>query len=735
MTESADDLRERLRLRQMQLMLQQRAQAQAQPQSEAQRLQALPVDERIGAVLERGEAGRDPDMVARQEAIDARAAQEAGLFQPRDVRAEAAESYQPGRLAAGIHNAAQGATVGLSDELMGVVGGARALFDPSQTMREGYEESRDRARGMLDASRRDYPGTSLAAEIGGAVALPIPGAQARAVGGGVQALPSALRVVGNAAARFMGSGSLGARIGRGALAGGTFSGLYGFNTGEGGLEDRLDNARDVGAMGAVVGGAMPPVVDVARAGVNAAAQPVRNIADRVLNRGSESRASRALARTLRESGQSVDDVERALRQAADEGQDVFRLADALGTPGQRQLSGLVRSGGEGSTEATRLLTQRQLDQPDRMSRFVAEAFDATETAAQRKARLTAARGQAADAAYDAARGNAAPVDVRKAVSVIDDRIGGMQGSGVAGDSIDAALARFKARLTAADPAKARTGSTAAAVGDPGPASRVDLSDFNRVLGVKQDVSDAIEAARRAGQNNRARELSKLARALDEALEAASPSYRAANDGFRAASRVIDAVDEGAGFVPATRRAEDTLDAFRAMTPEQQAAARAGYGDRLLSRIEGAGSEGTNRAAPFSRTKAQREAAEMALDPDLFARRVGRENTMHRTQTTALGGSRTADNISDVSRATDEATGALAKLVRGNIPGAVWDGLVSGARGAFGESPQTRDLIVEALMAGNVDALRRGAGREAITQGLQEIVELLARRSTAALSSQ
>ncbi|MGY6696057.1 MAG: hypothetical protein ACXIUW_08545 [Roseinatronobacter sp.] len=60
---------------------------------------------------------------------------------------------------------------------------------------------------------------------------------------------------------------------------------------------------------------------------------------------------------------------------------MYRLADALGEPGQRQLSGLVRSGGEGSDDIARFLQQRQLDQPDRMSQFIGEAFDATETAA------------------------------------------------------------------------------------------------------------------------------------------------------------------------------------------------------------------------------------------------------------------------------------------------------------------------------------------------------------------
>ena len=72
---------------------------------------------------------------------------------------------------------------------------------------------------------------------------------------------------------------------------------------------------------------------------------------------------------------------------------------------------------------------------------------------------------------------------RGALGVIDDRIGGMQGSGVAGDAIDSKLAGYRARLAA--PAR------------PDGVMR-ELSDFDRVLGSSRPCRTA-GAAVRAGR--------------------------------------------------------------------------------------------------------------------------------------------------------------------------------------------------------------------------------------------
>ena len=512
--------------------------------------------------------------------------------------------------------------------------------------------------------------------------------------------------------------TMGSNMARGAGIGMGEGALWGALSGEGGAPARGRNAVTNALIGGLVGGAAPPVVGAAGWGARKVGDLVGGGVDALVGRANQGRANRSLMEMLKRAGRSVDDVSDDVARAAREGQPEYRLMDAAGVAGQRRASGITRTGGDGADDLANFLRQRQMDQADRVAGFVDEGFGlGGETAAQRAARLTAERGTAADAAYGAARGSAAPVDVRGALAVIDDRIGGMQGSGVAGDGIDGMLSRYRSRL-AAQPGGQKF---------PG-ASSVELSDFNRVLGVKQDVQDAIGVAVRAGRNNEARELGKLVNALDGALEDASPMYRAANDEFARASRVIGAVDEGATMAN-TGRPENTIAAFNAMTPDAQVAARAGYGDKIIEAIQKNKAETANKAREFASTKRTAETQAMATDPRLFGDRIARENAMWETQNRALGGSRTADNLQDIAD-----TGVMADMGRaardaftGRIGSAI--GTVAGRVGnvATGQNEATRALIARMLMSGDPkQALAQALRQETTSQGRRRIAEALTR---------
>jgi hypothetical protein len=351
--------------------------------------------------------------------------------------------------------------------------------------------------------------------------------------------------------------------------------------------------------------------------------------------------------------------------------------------------------------------------------FVEDAFGLRgTTAAKTTDALTAARGAAADEAYSAARGNAAPVDVRGALGAIDSRIGGMQGAGIVGDGIDAKLAGYRARL-AGDGKGLGAGVTGA-----------ELSDFDRVLNLKQAVQDDIGAAVRAGRNNEARELGKLVTELDSALEGSSDMYRTANDGFREASKVIGAVDEGAAMAARGRYA-DTVPAFNAMNPAQQGAARIGYGDDLMGKLERVTAPTSNRAAALRSTKRVNEADAMTLDPALYRDRLGRENTMWETQNRALGGSRTTDNAADTEAMTQLAGGAMAAArSAGNLQfGDMFSKLYS-ALGplASGQNEATRSLVVQALLSGDGAVLGPILKQQAKSIGWSRVLEALTRQS-------
>ncbi|MDF9301604.1 hypothetical protein P5P81_03270 [Tritonibacter mobilis] len=592
-----------------------------------------------------------------------------GQMTSREMIATNTDSSMGGTVARGI---GAGVTFGLDDE-------AQAL---GAFVRGGPELGRfrlEQARAQQDVDAEQHPVASTGGKIAGAL---------------VPAAGSAPLAVGK---------SLLGTMGRGAFIGGIEGAAHGAGGGEG-LDGRVNGSLWGGSVGGLVGGGAPAVIGALKGVLNPAIAAFTR-------KPSETKVRRALVDALQQSGRTADDVAAEVAEAGLEGQGEFRLMDALREAGQRRASGLVRAGGDGGAELAEFLEKRQLGQPERVAGFIDDAFGmGGETAQARAAALTAARGQAADAAYDAARSNAAPVDVRSALRVIDDRIGGMQGSGVTGDGIDAKLVRYRSRLAAPE-SKLPEGEIAR-----------ELSDFDRVLGVKQAVQDDIGAAVRAGRNNEARELGKLVAALDEALEGASEGYRAANDSFRNASQVIGAVDEGVQMARPRQRAADTIARFQSMTPEQQSAARVGYGDTLLARLEAANAPTSNRAKALQSPKVEAESGAMSVDPSLLSRRIDRENAMWSVQNRALGGSRTADNLADIEateRTTSGLAGALADLANLNAGTAVQKAI--GAIGPLvrGENDATRHALARALMSADPQAVLSPAVRKQFQSNVRD----------------
>lgn len=624
---------------------------------------------RLGAV----KAGQNivtPERAAKQKEFD-----RALMPYQLGIRGGALDALQTG--------VAQGATFGLMDEIQGAIGAAT-----------GNAGAMDAQRLALETSRRDHPVAAIGGEIiGGAITS---GAAAKVLGLGGGLTP-------------------GARAVEGAKVGAVEGAIYGGASAD---ENRLKGAATGGVIGGAVGGAAPLVAaGVKSAFDKAIAGPVASMR----SAPSETRAARAIAEALARSGRSVDDVADDVARAASEGQPMFTTADALGNSGQRMLAGVARSPGDARQTIAEALTARQGGQGNRLASFVAEGLDAPDTAAARVASLKTSRDAAANVAYAAAREGADPVDVRAALSVIDDRIGGMAESGVAGDGIDARLASYKARLSAPKSALPQ-GVTAR-----------ELSDFDRVLGVKQQVADDIGAAVRAGRNNEARELGKLKDALDAALEASSAAYRSANDDFASTSRVMGMVDEGSAATSGRVRSEDTLKSLAAMTPEQKAAFAAGYADPIIARIDNA-APGANKARPMLSEKTKAELGALASDPELLSRRVSRENTMFETANTALGGSRTADNLQDIADVSGVDANVLINILTGNWKAAATQIGTKAVNSMSGRNTATRDSIAKALLGNDIKGAIAPAIRAQIkSAGIDAVVEALARSASRAAS--
>lgn len=626
-------------------------------------------------------------LLARRSAAGGAAAL-ASEDRPTSVYTENEQARDRGlTMRANLHGMGNGLSFGFGDNIAAGVG---SLFGG-----ESYDERLEGIQSADDTIRDYAPGATLAGDVTGAV---VPALATGPIAGGKSLL-----------------GTMGRGMGLGTVEGAA----HGAGNADG---ENVADAAQTGAMwGAGLGAGAPVAVAGGKKLVNALRDPVGGVIDGLLGRASPARANRALGAAVRQSGQPTEEVMANLARAIDEGQPEYRVMDALGAPGQRQASGIVRSGGDAATELTDFLKTRQLDQGDRVAGFVDDAFETRGTTAnQTRDALTAARNDTASDAYRAAREGAGPVDVRGALGVIDSRLGQVanaNGTGFQGDGIDSVFSRYRNRL-AADRV-------------PGDIDAMELSDFNRVLGVKQDLSDDIGAAVRQGQNNRARELTLLRTQLDEALEAASPNYRNANDGFRDASRTIEAVDQGKAMA-GPGRAADNVQTFDRMTPDQQSAARVGYGDDLQKRLEGVTAPTSDRARALQSTKRLTEADTMVTDPALYRNRLGRETEMWETQNRALGGSRTADNQQDISAMQGLAGGAL-DMARsgGNFQFGDMVARLGGmvAPMAKGHNEATQQLIARALMSNDPQAALAPVLRQEMTsQNTNRVIEALLRNS-------
>lgn len=567
-----------------------------------------------------------------------------------------------------------------------------------------YADQLAAVRGQQDQFAEAHPVVSTGAEIAGGVASSLAGGAAL----GLKAAPSLL-----------------GRIGQGAAVGAGEGALYGYGSGEGGVGDRLAEAGQGALFGGAVGAAAPAVI----AGVGAALDPVTGTLASMRSGASPTRASQAIDTALQRSGRSVQQIDDAIRAAQAAGQP-YTLADALGYSGQRALSGAVRTPGEARQQIVEFLASRQSGQGLRINNMLDDALNAPrggvtgfagQTAAQADEALRAARSAQAGTLYDAARQGAGPVDVRGVIAALDDRLGPISAAPVSGDGIDAAFSQIRNRLAVPD-AKLPEGATA-----------VELSDFNRVLGVKQDVQDMIGKAVRAGENNRARELGEIVRQLDSALEASSGGYRAANDTFKRASQVIDQIP--AGQAAAGRgRFEDVNQAYAALSPEQQAAFRVGMSDKLMQNIDAA-ADGADKARPLSGTGMREKLEVMADDPQALADFLRRENDMFATRNAAVGGSATAQNLADSEAMSSEALGVIGNLLTGRFGAAASGAINKGVNALSGRNTATRDLIAQLLVSGDINAALAPALSASQRRAMSSaVVEALARASERGLTT-
>jgi hypothetical protein len=562
----------------------------------------------------------------------------------------------------------QGATLGFADEALAALSTplemiSRRTFNPA----EAYNFAKAREDILLEGAREDGGLLGIGAEALGGV---VTGSGiARAVQQAAPATSAVGRITQSLLRQPGPQAGAGARIAGAAKDGALFGAVTGAGEGDG-VEGRSTGALIGGGLGGVLGAGVT-------GGIAAGGAVGRNALGFIsAARDPSGHAERQVVRMAMESGRTPQEIADALARANANGTPLV-LGDVMGRSGQQGLHVVARNPGPGRDAAVDFLEARQAGQAGRVSAAISDAFDAPDTAAARAAALTQSRDSTADVAYEAARQAARPVNLTPTLDVID---GLLRRDPILGDTA-LSMGPMGARLRAVRDRMQRGGE--------------QLIDFDEVLNLKTDLFRQMQR-----NPDAARDLRSVYSALDNALETASDAYRAANDGFRTASGVIAAVDEGAAMARPRARAADTTATFAQMTPEQQAAARAGYADPIIARVEGSAST-TNVTRPLTADKYAREFPVMAAPgrAPLLAERLADENLAFRTTARALGGSSTTENLAD-NAAAGVSPEIINNLLSGNLGAAARNLTVRSVDGLSGNTAPVRQRMAELLLSMN-----------------------------------
>jgi len=594
-----------------------------------------------------------------------------------------------GKAAALMDGAQNGVSFGFGDNIAGVRAAmgqgqdaeGNMQYDFSGTAGERYRKGRDLRREQYAETAAAEPGLNMAGNIVGSI------------GPSIASLPLA---TGRTVLGTLGRG-LGIGAAEGALAGA--GNADGVDTGK--------NALAGGLLGMVLGGIAPVGVIAGRRALNMGG----GLLDAAMSKGSQRKANSQIADVYRRSGKTEAQITDELAQAAQDGQAGYTLMDATGRPGRNAASMIARRGDDGSAEIADFLENRQLGANDRVMGYVDDAYPSPERTAEKTvSKLKSDRKETFDPKYEEIKnGNNAPVNVSPIIDDINSVLradpsinGGV--TGLSETAIGKKLAKIRSQIGTED---------------------YQTIDFVQVLETKTELGRTIKAMRKRGEEIPP-EMAKVYGGLDAALEASSDLYRATNDGYRAASRVIDAVPEGQQM--ATRgRFEDNIANFKSMSPEEQAAARAGYNEALKAPREDLATPNTNSALKLTSPKQEAQAREMAIEPDVYARRLSRETDMWKTQNRALGGSLTADNMMGEENAA-AAAGGIMRAATSPISTALETVLTRLVPAAKGQTEETRMMIARMLMSKDPQALQTALREEMGTQNAMRLWDSIARNT-------
>jgi hypothetical protein len=467
-----------------------------------------------------------------------------------------------------------------------IAAGATAPFADNS-----FGERYDQMRGRQEQWMEENPGTAMAGQIAGTMAVMAPAATT-ATGAKL------LGITGkNLATRALASGTTNAVVGGAdtAVRGGT-----------------AEEVAGTAAISGVIGGAIPVVGAGIQAGARAIGDKVAPFVNAVRNPAQEAqrRVGTAVSRDM-----SANPT--GMLSAADEA-----VAAQYGTPllnvdrGGETTRAIARSVANQSPEARALIEKTASD------RFAGQAPRAVELIKR------VAGGNVDDIALqqsirDAARAANKPAYNRAynapaAQAMWDEgfeqlmQAPAMQRAASQATSRGANRAAAEGFTPVKNPFKAdpETGRLVLAQADDGTVAKPTLQFWDQV---KRNLDGLIGRARRGGDDTLAGDLTALKSQLVAKLDDAVPGYRSARQGAAAFFGAEDAVDAGKKFANSPKAVPETKAAYSKFTDAEKKGFATGYASELIDRIN-ASNDRRNVINSTFKSPASREAMEMVFGP-------------------------------------------------------------------------------------------------------------------------
>lgn len=581
---------------------------------------------------------------------------------------------------------------------------------------ENYDEALNRARAIFEVAQENNPKLNVAGQLVSGV-----GTGFGIAGPVVKASQTALGAIGRGAAINAGIGA-----------------AHGTGLGED-LQDRVEKTKDGALIGGAFGAAIPTAATIAGPLIKKGAETFGRSFDEIA-KGSDEAAIGILAKNIKKSGDTVDSIGDDLakgqnysrRFAANSYADLNEtIADTTGP--LRALAGSVkRAGGEASEIVSDVVQKRQIGPSNPLAkvpdttfkgqmREVIDAFDralnikTSKTSRSTKDFLLSKQKTEGHNLYTKAYKESEPFDLAPALRETLDEAEIY--SGKINKSLVKAVKLFVR-------------------GKKGKESPVN--DIMRFDASKKELDDMIGRAR----GNQKRELvifkDKLLNEVHGPDMSKNLTYKKARDSWGSSAENKEAIELGEKALQSD--SQDVIETFKSLTPGQKKLFLIGMRDSLRKSF--AKKRPGNDATLIFQENRAREILEIAIPQtrgkgvfndraERFGDYINRQSRMNQTRNKVLGGSPTAERLSqDAELAADTITTGFQRFrTSGTLTAAAFEAVGSLAHKFFGMRQETAVKLAKMLMETSpekqvliLQEVRRKYGSQAVAQFIKGVDE-------------